>query len=99
MADVAALVGGAQGSDALASLETTLRPIEKYAVRIVEEVRLFAGVHATLSRCGCFKLRLTNKYNVRFKKGVETSKLVEGVGTFKGVACSLSLAVRPVEEV
>ena len=43
MADVAAMVGGAQGSDALASLETTLRPIEKYAVRLVEEVRVFKG--------------------------------------------------------
>ena len=43
MADVAAMVGGAQGSDALASLETTLRPIEKYAVRLVEEVRILKG--------------------------------------------------------
>ena len=52
MADVAALVGGAQGSDALASLETTLRPIEKYAVRLVEEVRIFESAYATLCRRG-----------------------------------------------
>ena len=39
MADVAALAGGGSG-DALATLEGALRPIERYAVRLVEEARL-----------------------------------------------------------
>ncbi len=32
MADVVAMVGGAQGQDALTHLDATLRPVEKYAV-------------------------------------------------------------------
>lgn len=39
MADVAALAGGGAGGDALATLEGALRPIERYAVRLVEEAR------------------------------------------------------------
>lgn len=39
MADVAALAGGGDGGDALATLEGALRPIERYAVRLVEEAR------------------------------------------------------------
>ena len=40
MQDVAELAGGGQvsGQDALSNLETTLRPVEKYAVRFLEEV-------------------------------------------------------------
>ena len=40
MEDVAEMAGGGQvsGQDALANLETTLRPVEKYAVRFLEEV-------------------------------------------------------------
>ncbi|KAK9839615.1 hypothetical protein WJX81_001019 [Elliptochloris bilobata] len=38
MADVAALAGGGSGGDALATLEGALRPIERYAVRLVEEM-------------------------------------------------------------
>lgn len=36
MKDVAALAGGAQGSDGIAQLEAALRPVERYAVRFVE---------------------------------------------------------------
>lgn len=41
MQDVAQMAGGAQasGQDALTKLDTTLRPIEKYAVRFLEMVR------------------------------------------------------------
>lgn len=52
MEDVAEMAGGGQvsGQDALANLETTLRPVEKYAVRFLEEVRTcrvwFATVHS-----------------------------------------------------
>ena len=40
MEDVAEMAGGGQvsGQDALANLETTLKPVEKYAVRFLEEV-------------------------------------------------------------
>jgi len=40
MEDVAQMAGGGQvsGQDALTNLETTLRPVEKYAVRFLEEV-------------------------------------------------------------
>lgn len=40
MADVTEMAGGGQvsGRDALANLEVTLRPVEKYAVRLLEEV-------------------------------------------------------------
>lgn len=40
MEDVAEMAGGGQvsGQDALANLEVTLRPVEKYAVRFLEEV-------------------------------------------------------------
>ena len=40
MEDVSKMAGGGlvSGQDALANLETTLRPVEKYAVRFVEEV-------------------------------------------------------------
>ena len=40
MQDVSEMAGGGQvsGQDALANLETTLRPVEKYAVRFLEEV-------------------------------------------------------------
>lgn len=59
MADVAALAGGGSGSDALATLEGALRPIERYAVRIVEEVRprigplvaMLAGFDTVWSMC------------------------------------------------
>ena len=78
MADVAAMVGGAQGSDALASLETTLRPIEKYAVRLVEEVRIFKGVYATHYCCGCFMLQLIDKCNVRLVEGRRCCRLCWG---------------------
>lgn len=42
MEDVAEMAGGGQvsGQDALANLETTLRPVEKYAVRFLEEVSI-----------------------------------------------------------
>lgn len=42
MEDVAQMAGGGQltGQDALTNLETTLRPVEKYAVRFLEEVRI-----------------------------------------------------------
>ena len=43
MADVAALAGGHAGGAALATLDSALRPIERYAVRLLEEVR--AGAH------------------------------------------------------
>lgn len=36
MQDVAALAGGAEGSDGIAQLEAALRPVERYAVRFVE---------------------------------------------------------------
>jgi len=39
MADVAALAGGGSGGDTLAALEGALRPVERYAVRLVEEAR------------------------------------------------------------
>lgn len=38
MRDVAALAGNGQSMDALATLESALRPIERYAVRFLEEV-------------------------------------------------------------
>ena len=40
MEDVAEMAGGGEvsGRDALANLEVTLRPVEKYAVRFLEEV-------------------------------------------------------------
>lgn len=43
MQDVAQMAGGVQasGQDALAKLETTLRPIEKYAVRFLELVSTY----------------------------------------------------------
>ncbi|GAB4813110.1 hypothetical protein N2152v2_000156 [Parachlorella kessleri] len=37
MQDVAAMTGGASGTDAIAQLEHVLRPVEKYAVRLLEE--------------------------------------------------------------
>lgn len=42
MEDVAEMAGGGQvlGQDALANLETTLSPVEKYAVRFLEEVSI-----------------------------------------------------------
>lgn len=42
MEDVAQMAGGGQvsGQDALTNLETTLRPVEKYAVRFLEEVSI-----------------------------------------------------------
>ncbi len=39
MADVAALAGGCSGGDALAALEGALRPVERYALWLVEEAR------------------------------------------------------------
>ena len=41
MEDVTQMAGGGQvsGQDALTNLETTLRPVEKYAVRFLGEVR------------------------------------------------------------
>ena len=39
MRDVAALAGNGQSQDALATLEGALRPVERYAVRFLEEVR------------------------------------------------------------
>ena len=54
MEDVAEMAGGGQvsGQDALANLETTLRPVEKYAVRFLEEVSFakisFAGLRYIL---------------------------------------------------
>lgn len=47
MEDVAEMAGGEQvsGQDALANLETTLRPVEKYAVRFLEEVSSCSYVH------------------------------------------------------
>lgn len=46
MEDVAEMAGGGQvlGQDALANLETTLRPVEKYAVRFLEEVSIAKSV-------------------------------------------------------
>ena len=57
MEDVAEMAGGGQvsGQDALANLETTLRPVEKYAVRFLEEVSFakisFAGLRYISSWC------------------------------------------------
>lgn len=69
MQDVAQMAGGAQamGQDALTKLETTLRPIEKYAVRFLEMV----GVQTSL----LLSVRLVEKYAVRFLglAGVSTS--------------------------
>lgn len=44
MGDVAQMAGGGQvvGQDALSNLDTTLRPVEKYAVRFLEEVSIWA---------------------------------------------------------
>jgi hypothetical protein len=38
MSDVAALAHGGQSADPVANLESALRPIERYAVRFLEEV-------------------------------------------------------------
>lgn len=57
MEDVAEMAGGGQvsGQDALANLETTLRPVEKYAVRFLEEVSTAqipsAAVHSGAFLC------------------------------------------------
>ncbi len=53
MEDVAQMAGGGQvsGRDALTNLETTLRPVEKYAVRFLEEVGLCVSVTATVCLC------------------------------------------------
>lgn len=55
MEDVAEMAGGGQvsGQDALANLETTLRPVEKYAVRFLEEVSSAKFSHFTLK---CYSL-------------------------------------------
>ena len=45
MADVAALAGGHAGGAALATLDSALRPIERYAVRLLEEVRAGSQLH------------------------------------------------------
>ncbi len=39
MDDVAALAGNGKSQDALATLESALRPVERYAVHFLEEVR------------------------------------------------------------
>lgn len=39
MSDVAALARSGQSADPVANLESALRPIERYAVRFLEEVR------------------------------------------------------------
>lgn len=44
-----------RGSDALAQLEASLRPIERYAVRIVEEVSC-KGMHVLSWRPACSPL-------------------------------------------
>ena len=40
MDDVAALAGNGKSQDALATLESALRPVERYAVHFLEEVGL-----------------------------------------------------------
>ena len=39
MRDVEALAGGVKGKDALAALDSALRPVERYAVRWLEQAR------------------------------------------------------------
>ena len=46
MDDVAALAGHGKSQDALATLESALRPVERYAVHFLEEVRLSRLPHA-----------------------------------------------------
>ena len=55
MEDVAEMAGGGQvsGQDALTNLETTLKPVEKYAVRFLEEVRITRLSSAT-GCCCCY---------------------------------------------
>ena len=59
MEDVAQMAGGGQvsGQDALTNLETTLRPVEKYAVRFLEEVGSCVSVTDTLCLWVCHGYR------------------------------------------
>ncbi len=48
MIELLQAAGGAVGEDALEKLEAALRPVEKYAVRFLEEVRAFHCSHSKL---------------------------------------------------
>ena len=64
MEDVAQMAGGGQvsGQDALTNLEITLRPVEKYAVRFLEEVGFCVSVtdNVCLSWTLCVRVSVTD---------------------------------------
>ena len=50
MDDVAAMAGHGMSTDPLATLESALQPVERYAVHFLEEVRCCCAVPAWYSR-------------------------------------------------